>query len=32
MGLSTALYRRCLLSVGSVNLLPNSQCVCFAFG
>jgi hypothetical protein len=32
MGLSTALYRRSLLSIDSVDLLPSSQCSCFAFG
>jgi hypothetical protein len=31
MGLSTALYRRSLLSVDSVDLLTSSQCICFAF-
>jgi hypothetical protein len=30
MGLSTASYRRSLLSVDSVDL-PSSQCICFAF-
>jgi hypothetical protein len=30
MGLSAALYRRSSLSVDSVDLLPSSQCVCFA--
>jgi hypothetical protein len=30
MGLSTALYRRSLLSIDSVDLLPSSQCICFA--
>jgi hypothetical protein len=30
MGLSTALYRRSLLSTGSVDL-PSSQCIYFAF-
>jgi hypothetical protein len=30
MGLSTALYTRSSLSVDSVDLLPSSQCVCFA--
>jgi hypothetical protein len=32
MGLSTALYRRNLLSVDCVDLLPSSQCICFASG
>jgi hypothetical protein len=32
MILSTALYRRILLSIDSVDLLPSSQCICFAFG
>jgi hypothetical protein len=32
MGLSTALYRRSLLSIDSVDLLPSSQCICFAVG
>jgi hypothetical protein len=31
MILSTALYRRILLSIDSVDLLPSSQCICFAF-
>jgi hypothetical protein len=31
MGLSTALYRKSLLSIDSVDLLPSSQCICFAF-
>jgi hypothetical protein len=31
MGLSTALYRNSLLSIDSVDLLPSSQCNCFAF-
>jgi hypothetical protein len=31
VGLSTALCRRSLLSVGSVDLLPSTQCICFAF-
>jgi hypothetical protein len=30
MGLSTALYRRSLLSTDSVVLLPRSLCLCFA--
>jgi hypothetical protein len=32
MGLCTGLYRRSLLSVDSVDLLPSSQCIFFAFG
>jgi hypothetical protein len=32
MGLSTALYRRSLLSIDNVDLLPSSQSICFAFG
>jgi hypothetical protein len=31
MGLSIALYRRSLLSSDSVDLLPGTQCICFAF-
>jgi hypothetical protein len=31
MGLSTALYRRSLLCIDSVDLLPSSKCICFAF-
>jgi hypothetical protein len=31
MVLSTALYRRSLLSVDSVDLLPSSHCICFDF-
>jgi hypothetical protein len=31
MGLSTALYMRSLISIDSVDLLPSSQFICFAF-
>jgi hypothetical protein len=31
MDLSTALYRSSLLSIDGVDLLPSSQCICFAF-